>query len=278
MKRVFQTGIIIILFLLFFPYSSGGANKNTIAIVDFINNAGYAGPFQIEQMANDVFSILLTNTGKFRVLERNKVDSVIRELHFNKTELVDPKKAVKMGKLLGAQYIATGSITEMGAETKTFSGYGVTSKNINYTVAIEVRIIDTERGEIIFGDLASDSTMVRQTQNLSTYQGEEIYKKLLKNALSKSVNKLLSSFSGQSQRRVTIAGNQTIYIISTPDGADIEIDGAFVGQTPYQIALPDGVHEIKISKSGYRPWEKKVRVSDGMQIKATLISEGFYQK
>ncbi|MBM4139871.1 MAG: PEGA domain-containing protein [Nitrospira sp.] len=278
MRRILKVVSLILFMTSLCPYYSDASTKNTIAVVDFTNNAGYSSPSQIERVASDIFSVLLANTGKFRVLERNKVDSVIRELRFNKTELVDPKKAVKMGKLLGAQYIATGSIMEMGTDVKTFSGYGVTTKNINYTVAIEIRIIDAERGEIIYGEMTSDSTTVRQTQNLSTDQGEEIYKKLLKNALSKSVDKLMDSFSGRSQRKSLTRGNQKIYIMSTPEGADIEINGAFVGNTPYEATLSEGVHKIKLSKSGYSTWEKNVRVSDGMQIKATLISEGFQQK
>ncbi len=260
------------------PKSDSASGKNTIAVVDFTNNANYTGPFKIEQMANDVFSILLVNTGKFRVLERSKVDSLINELHFNKTELVDTKKAVKMGKLLGAQYIATGSIIELGSDVRSFSGYGVNTKNINYSVAIEVRIIDTERGEIIFGDVISDSTAVRQTENLSTYQGEEVYKKLLRNALSNSVNKLMSSLSGQPQSKTASISNQRVFITSVPEGADIAINGAFVGNTPYHGMLQEGIHDIRISKSGYKPWEKRIMVTDGMQIKATLENEGFYQK
>ncbi len=276
MKK-YLTIILMIFSILFYPLFLSASYKNTIAVIDFSNNAGYDGPFKIEQVANDILSLLLADTDKFRVLERSKVYSLAKELQFNRTELVDPEKAVKMGKLLGAQYIATGSITEMGTNVKTFSGYGVNTKNINYYIAIEVRIIDTERGEIIFGDIMSDSKMVRQTKNLSTYQGEAIYKELLKNALSKSVNKLMNNFSGQSKKRMTY-GKQTVQILSSPEGADIEIDGAFVGNTPYMVTISDGVHGIKISKAGYRPWEKNVNVSDGMQIKATLVGEGFYEK
>jgi len=52
-------------------------------------------------------------------------------------------------------------------------------------------------------------------------------------------------------------------IISTPDGADIELDGAFVGTTPSTVALANGDHTVRVSKKGYQLYEKKLRTSGG---------------
>jgi curli biogenesis system outer membrane secretion channel CsgG len=278
MRKILTMVLSIFSLIISFPHLSSAAGKNTIAVVDFTNNASASVPYQIERMANDVLSILLAQTGKFRVLERNKVDSLMRELSFNKSEWVNPQKAMKMGKLLGAEYIATGSITELGSEAKAFTGYGINTKNVVYNVSIEIKIIETEKGEIIFGDLTSDSNMVQQSNNLTTYAGEEVYRKLLKNALAKSVNKLVASLSGTPTQRNSGQGNHRITIISTPNGASIEIGGAMVGSTPANLTLSDGIHQVRIFKPGYRPWEKSIHVSDGMQIKVNLIGEGFQQK
>jgi hypothetical protein len=50
---------------------------------------------------------------------------------------------------------------------------------------------------------------------------------------------------------------------STPDGAEIEVDGAFMGNTPSTIGVPGGEHTVRISKRGYRPYEKRLRTSGG---------------
>lgn len=57
--------------------------------------------------------------------------------------------------------------------------------------------------------------------------------------------------------------NQKISIASTPDGADIEVDGAFVGSTPSVIELGPGEHSILIRKLGYKPWERKLKLTSG---------------
>jgi hypothetical protein len=60
-------------------------------------------------------------------------------------------------------------------------------------------------------------------------------------------------------------------ISSSPSGADIEIDGNFVGSTPSTLGATAGTHVIVIKKSGFRNWEKKLAVSNGrVKIDATL--------
>lgn len=54
-----------------------------------------------------------------------------------------------------------------------------------------------------------------------------------------------------------------IDVTSTPDGADIEVDGSFVGNTPSNIELAPGDHVVRVSKAGYATWEKKVKVTGG---------------
>ena len=63
-----------------------------------------------------------------------------------------------------------------------------------------------------------------------------------------------------------------VSVASTPDGADIEIDGSFVGSTPSVVELAPGEHVVIVKKSGYQPWERKLKVSGG-EIKLTAELE-----
>ena len=53
-----------------------------------------------------------------------------------------------------------------------------------------------------------------------------------------------------------------ISIVSNPTGADVNVDGNFVGNTPSRLDLPDGAHTITVSKDGYKTWERKLMVTD----------------
>jgi PEGA domain len=65
-----------------------------------------------------------------------------------------------------------------------------------------------------------------------------------------------------------------LQISSTPDAADIEIDGSFVGNTPSTIGVTAGAHQISVKKSGFKPWERKITVSSGqINLNATLESD-----
>ncbi len=49
-------------------------------------------------------------------------------------------------------------------------------------------------------------------------------------------------------------------IISEPNGAEIYIDEKFVGSTPSKISLSVGEHSIKVTRKGYKDWERVVLV------------------
>ena len=72
----------------------------------------------------------------------------------------------------------------------------------------------------------------------------------------------------------TVAATGQIDISSTPPGADIEIDGKFVGSTPSSITVAPGDHEIAVKKSGFAVWDRKITVSSGhVNISAELEAE-----
>ncbi len=65
----------------------------------------------------------------------------------------------------------------------------------------------------------------------------------------------------------------TISLTSTPDGADVSVDGAFLGNTPATLKLPAGKHSIKVSLTGHKDWKKDITVLAGSEIKLTAILE-----
>ena len=66
------------------------------------------------------------------------------------------------------------------------------------------------------------------------------------------------------QAQPVVAPNVTkASIVSTPAGADIEVDGSFVGNTPSTLDLAAGDHTIKVSKTGFKDWERKLKAGGG---------------
>lgn len=59
------------------------------------------------------------------------------------------------------------------------------------------------------------------------------------------------------------ADQAVLAIASTPPGADIEVDGNFVGNTPSTVNLAPGSHQIVVKKKGFVDWSKTLNVTGG---------------
>ncbi len=84
-----------------------------------------------------------------------------------------------------------------------------------------------------------------------------------------------AKFSGQPDARlaapeVASTANSTepsmIGIKSNPEGADIIIDGKFVGNAPSTVRVSAGEHVIRIEKSGFRTWKRQITVNPAGNI------------
>jgi hypothetical protein len=80
------------------------------------------------------------------------------------------------------------------------------------------------------------------------------------------INQGLPADSNKSQVSVTTDESAQVTVKSTPDGADITLDGKFAGSTPSTFQIKSGEHSIKVELSGYTPWEKSLTISPGGQI------------
>ncbi len=53
---------------------------------------------------------------------------------------------------------------------------------------------------------------------------------------------------------------------SDPTGADIQVDGTFVGNTPSDVQVTEGEHTITVKKTGFQGWERKMKISAGSSV------------
>src|SRR5678815_5109639 len=161
MKRSFLKASLAAFAIAVLAVAVAGAasDKPRIAVLEFKNKADnqwwwHGGA----EAAQDVFVTELVKSGKFRVVEREQLEALMQEKGLTLSGDVDPKTAVKVGKLLGVNYLLTGAVTE----------YGTTGTNVDtpwvgnlpsvsvgkktFTAAMNARLIDTSTGEIVWAD------------------------------------------------------------------------------------------------------------------------------
>ena len=62
---------------------------------------------------------------------------------------------------------------------------------------------------------------------------------------------------------VSSSPQTVLAVASTPAGADIEVDGNFMGNTPSSVNLTSGSHQVVVKKKGFVDWNKTLNVTGG---------------
>jgi hypothetical protein len=73
------------------------------------------------------------------------------------------------------------------------------------------------------------------------------------------------------QAQIAVANTDStsakLQLESDPPGADIEVDGSFVGNTPSDVQVADGDHTVTVKKAGFKDWERKLKVTSGSSVR-----------
>lgn len=136
---------------------AAGDDKPTIAVAEFKNdtNAGWWSGGVGRDLAG-MLSNELSNTGSFRVVERQKLQAVLEEQNLMASGRAKASSAAQMGKVAGAQYLVMGTVSSYEEDTKTsnsglsFGGVSLGGNSQTAYVAIDIRVVDTSTGDIAF--------------------------------------------------------------------------------------------------------------------------------
>lgn len=132
------------------------SEKPRIAVMRFTNstNAHWWRSGTGSELS-DMLTNELASTKKFRLVERREVESVVSELKFGESGLVDPSTKSRLGKIKGAKYLvmATVSSFEEGSEKSgkgiSFMGFGLDASSAKAYIAVDLKVVDVETSEVI---------------------------------------------------------------------------------------------------------------------------------
>jgi len=164
MIRKSGLAILTILFFVGTQFSLAGqqyqGHKKRIAVFTFEDKTDHrwrwwTGQPVGEGMA-DMLITALVKSGHYQVFERKEINQIIEEQKLGQTGLVTPQTAAKVGNLLGVELAVIGAVTEFGYQQSKvggrIKGFGLGVKSNSATVGIDVRLINTNSGEIIAAD------------------------------------------------------------------------------------------------------------------------------
>lgn len=169
-----------ILFLLIFfgnivstAYAQSEMQKTRIAILYFENNAIQNSFTPLSKGLCDMMISDFNDSKCFIVVERTRLEDVIKELKLTESNNFDSTTTAKIGKLLGAEYLVLGSYFE-------FMG----------TFRIDARLVKVETGKIIAS--AGFSGKVDEFEQIEKKVVAELQKKIVGITRNNSVSKGIS--------------------------------------------------------------------------------------
>ncbi|MBN2011005.1 hypothetical protein JW960_16780 [candidate division KSB1 bacterium] len=216
----------------------------------------------------DMLVTELVKSGKYRVIERQALEQVMKEQQLGMSGAVTPQSAAQVGQLLGVELAIIGSVTEFGYKKGDvggrIKGFGLGIQNASASVGIDVRFTNTTTGEIIAAENVrkeeSKKGLKVNTDEFSFKNENDFDESLVGKATRAAIEEIMTKIdvqmqSVQWQAKVVSATGNTVYINAGSEGG-IQVGDVFAVYAPGEELIdPDtgislGSEETKIGEIG----------------------------
>ena len=160
--KSFTRGALALVAALSAPAIVAAQAKPVVAVLYFDNNSIGKDRTDYDGVGKGIADLLITDmlsNPSLKVVERDRIQALITEQGLVKAGTIDPQTAIKLGKIIGAQYMITGGFMSDGKGT-----YVLTSRAINVeTSAISNPQKLTSKGDDVLGLIAQLSAKLNAT-------------------------------------------------------------------------------------------------------------------
>ena len=139
-------------------------------------------------------------------------------------------------------------------------------------MAISLQVLDVETGVVRYTN-TFDVERTKQYPKATSAPGEPIDRtsELLTALLDQAQGDMKSALQ-QIGAGLSRAGQFIqVPVASSPAGADVILNGIFMGNTPLNLQMTLAEHEIEIHLGGFESWHQRVKVQPGLTISARLV-------
>lgn len=154
-KTIGRVILALVVAVLFAPLPAAAQAKIRIAIWDFENNStgNYWFSADLGKAArNQIDTAIAENkalSDKFSVVEREKLELIMKEQGLSSAGALDPQSAAKIGRILGVKYILTGGVDtfSLNRTGASIGALGVGGNVVTAKTTINMRFVDTTTAE-----------------------------------------------------------------------------------------------------------------------------------
>lgn len=225
--------------------SLAGDLKKRLAVVDFIDKTDY-GKGRLGIAASDILEGSLSRSGKFTMVTHSGLDEILNLQALGQSGALEASTAMQAGRIVGANAIINGSVSEFGIKRSGLSVPGVVgTKKLQARAVVDIQLIDGSTGLILLSETAEGLAETSATKILNiggegTYD-ETLAGKALRQAIDQLVVKITSKMSTVPwQGYVLSSDTNGTWITGGTDvgmrpGLTFEVTG-----TPKQVTAPNG--------------------------------------
>lgn len=206
--------------------------KRKVAIGRFSNETQYAkGLFYDKEndpmgkQALDILSAKLAASGKFLLLERNDLATLLEEA----------KKSDEGLSTIGADYMIIGSITEFGRKNTGKNAAFSSTKTQTVEAAVAIRLVDVSTGLIIYSDEAKGSAELttKTTMGLGGQAGFDatLSDKAISEAIGQLVENIINKCTDKPWRTFFLAYDADAQIVAGGKSQGIKEGDVFTVKT-----------------------------------------------
>lgn len=272
----------------------------------FISNR--IGPQMDRQMDafDDLVTARVTDLG-FQVISKEvavdslrKFDSALaatpRPADSLDTKLSEQSSALRLAQGLRADYLLVASMVSVGTKERAVNAYGMNAVYADTTLRFTYKVIDGQTGATITSDADKVTYSTRQSAH-ATERNSDIDNDLLDQAAVKIAASLGKKIAQDRISTPTVAPAAATLTINTevadtviPDvrivnhtvtigpgqlkvgalNAVVEIDGVAVGSAPGTFPVRPGFSKLRITREGFKPWERTINVFNGQTLTVAL--------
>ena len=135
------------------------ADKPVLGVAEFTNDVTGAHWWSSREVGWELSGMLtneLAATGAFSMVERSKLEHVLKEQNLAASGRIAPGTGAKMGKLAGAEYLVMGTVTAFEENTKGtkggigYKGLRLGGKKGEAYIAVDLRVVNSTKGTVDF--------------------------------------------------------------------------------------------------------------------------------
>lgn len=276
------------------------------AAIFISNRAGTA--FDEKMMAlEDLVTAHITDKG-MQVLSREAiadamrsfdpaVASAARPADSLDAKLTEQSSVLRLAQGLGADYLLIASVASVGSKERALNAYGVNTVTKETTMRVTYKILDGNTGGSLTADAIKVSSSTRQTENQAE-TNDDVFNELLDQAAVQLADSLGNRIAQRRIAPVSAASSLVDFTIDIEAGdlyvpdvrideehtirisesrlkvaplqVTVEINGVAVGTAPGTLQVRPGFSKLRLSREGYRSWERTINVVNGQALHVTM--------